>query len=106
MENWLLREVDYLKSPSAIKQVVNEFAQVADVNAVVIVHVGSTHIDVGGSAKQEVNEIAHITDVNTTVVVHVTTVTCQYFTTEDPDHFSPLASVFVNEPVQARRVIL
>ena len=32
--------------------------------------------------------------------------TCQYFTTEDPDHFSPLASVFVNEPVQARRVIL
>ena len=32
--------------------------------------------------------------------------TCQYFTTEDPDHFSPLASVFVNEPVNARRVIL
>ena len=32
--------------------------------------------------------------------------TCQYFTTEDPDHFSPLASVFVNEPVKARRVIL
>ena len=32
--------------------------------------------------------------------------TCQYYTTEDPDHFSPLASVFVNEPVNARRVIL
>ena len=32
--------------------------------------------------------------------------TCQYFTTEDPDHFSPLASVFVNEPVQAKRVVL
>lgn len=32
--------------------------------------------------------------------------TCQYFTTEDPDHFSPLASVFVNEPVAARRIIL
>ena len=32
--------------------------------------------------------------------------TCRYFTTEDPEHFSPLASVFVNEPVQARRVIL
>ena len=32
--------------------------------------------------------------------------TCEYFTTEDPDHFSPLASVFVNEPVNARRVIL
>lgn len=32
--------------------------------------------------------------------------TCQYFTTEDPEHFSPLASVFVNEPVNARRVIL
>jgi glutamate racemase len=32
--------------------------------------------------------------------------TCDYFTTEDPDHFSPLASVFVNEPVNARRVIL
>ena len=32
--------------------------------------------------------------------------TCEYYTTEDPDHFSPLASVFVNEPVQARRVIL
>ena len=32
--------------------------------------------------------------------------TCSYFTTEDPDHFSPLASVFVNEPVNARRIIL
>ena len=32
--------------------------------------------------------------------------TCQYFTTEDPDHFSPLASVFVNEPVDAHRIIL
>ena len=32
--------------------------------------------------------------------------TCSYFTTEDPDHFSPLASVFVNEPVNAQRVIL
>ena len=32
--------------------------------------------------------------------------TCQYYTTEDPEHFSPLASVFVNEPVNARRVIL
>ena len=31
---------------------------------------------------------------------------CNYYTTEDPDHFSPLASVFVNEPVDARRVIL
>ena len=31
---------------------------------------------------------------------------CEYFTTEDPEHFSPLASVFVNEPVNARRVIL
>ena len=32
--------------------------------------------------------------------------TCRYFTTEDPDHFSPLASVFVNEPVDAKRVVL
>ena len=32
--------------------------------------------------------------------------TCRYYTTEDPDHFSPLASVFVNEPVKAQRVIL
>jgi glutamate racemase len=32
--------------------------------------------------------------------------TCQYYTTEDPDHFSPLASVFVNEPVKATRIIL
>ncbi len=32
--------------------------------------------------------------------------TCKYYTTEDPDHFSPLASVFVNEPVIAQRVIL
>ena len=32
--------------------------------------------------------------------------TCQYYTTEDPDHFSPLASVFVNEPVKASRIIL
>lgn len=32
--------------------------------------------------------------------------TCNYYTTEDPDHFSPLASVFVNEPVDARRIIL
>jgi len=32
--------------------------------------------------------------------------TCRYFTTEDPDHFSPLASVFVNEPVDARRIVL
>ena len=32
--------------------------------------------------------------------------TCQYYTTEDPDHFSPLASVFVNEPVDAQRVVL
>jgi len=32
--------------------------------------------------------------------------TCDYFTTEDPNHFSPLASVFVNEPVEAKRVIL
>ena len=32
--------------------------------------------------------------------------TCQYFTTEDPDHFSPLASVFVNERVDAHRIIL
>ena len=32
--------------------------------------------------------------------------TCQYFPTEDPDHFSPLASVFVNEPVDAHRIIL
>lgn len=31
---------------------------------------------------------------------------CSYFTTEDPDHFSPLASVFVNEPVNAHRIIL
>ena len=31
---------------------------------------------------------------------------CKYFTTEDPDHFSPLASVFVNEPVNAQRIIL
>ena len=32
--------------------------------------------------------------------------TCRYYTTEDPEHFSPLASVFVNEPVDAHRVIL
>ena len=32
--------------------------------------------------------------------------TCHYYTTEDPNHFSPLASVFVNEPVNAHRVIL
>lgn len=32
--------------------------------------------------------------------------TCEYFTTEDPDHFSPLASVFVNEPVNALRIVL
>ncbi len=32
--------------------------------------------------------------------------TCRYYTTEDPDHFSPLASVFVNEPVKAERIIL
>ncbi|MBR5170994.1 MAG: glutamate racemase [Muribaculaceae bacterium] len=31
---------------------------------------------------------------------------CQYFTTEDPDHFSPLASVFTGEDVNAKRVIL
>lgn len=31
---------------------------------------------------------------------------CRYYTTEDPDHFSPLASVFVNEPVNAHRIIL
>lgn len=31
---------------------------------------------------------------------------CRYYTTEDPDHFSPLASVFVNEPVNATRIIL
>ena len=32
--------------------------------------------------------------------------TCHYFTTEDPDHFSPLASVFTGEPVNAHRIIL
>ena len=32
--------------------------------------------------------------------------TCRYYTTEDPEHFSPLASVFVNEPVKASRVML
>ena len=32
--------------------------------------------------------------------------TCSYYTTEDPDHFSPLASVFVNEPVNAKRINL
>ena len=32
--------------------------------------------------------------------------TCRYFTTEDPDHFSPLASIFTGEPVEAQRVIL
>lgn len=32
--------------------------------------------------------------------------TCRYYTTEDPNHFSPLASVFVNEPVDAQRVVL
>lgn len=32
--------------------------------------------------------------------------TCRYFTTEDPEHFSPLASVFVNERVNAHRIIL
>lgn len=32
--------------------------------------------------------------------------TCNYYTTEDPDHFSPLASIFVNEPVNAQRLIL
>ena len=32
--------------------------------------------------------------------------TCSYYTTEDPDHFSPLASVFVNEPVNAQRINL
>ena len=31
---------------------------------------------------------------------------CRYYTTEDPDHFSPLASIFVNEPVNAKRVVL
>lgn len=31
---------------------------------------------------------------------------CRYYTTEDPEHFSPLASVFVNEPVKASRVML
>lgn len=31
---------------------------------------------------------------------------CQYYTTEDPERFSPMASVFVNEPVQACRVVL
>ena len=32
--------------------------------------------------------------------------TCRYFTTEDPERFSTLASTFVNEPVKAERVIL
>ena len=32
--------------------------------------------------------------------------TCNYFTTEDPDHFSPLASVFTGEPVAAHRILL
>ncbi len=32
--------------------------------------------------------------------------TCNYFTTEDPDHFSPLASVFTGENVKASRIIL
>jgi len=31
---------------------------------------------------------------------------CQYLTTEDPEHFSPMASIFVNEPVEAQRVSL
>ena len=31
---------------------------------------------------------------------------CRYFTTEDPDHFSPLASVFTGEDVNAQRIIL
>lgn len=30
--------------------------------------------------------------------------TCRYFTTEDPRRFSPMASIFVNEPVQAAHV--
>ena len=32
--------------------------------------------------------------------------TCEYYTTEDPERFSPMASVFVNEPVNAKRVVL
>ena len=32
--------------------------------------------------------------------------TCRYYTTEDPGHFSPLASVFTGETVDASRVIL
>lgn len=32
--------------------------------------------------------------------------TCRYYTTEDPDHFSPLASVFTGEDVNAQRVVL
>ena len=32
--------------------------------------------------------------------------TCQYFTTEDPGHFSPMASIFVNEDVDAHHVTL
>ena len=32
--------------------------------------------------------------------------TCRYFTTEDPERFSTMASTFVNEPVKAERVIL
>ena len=31
---------------------------------------------------------------------------CRYYTTEDPDHFSPLASVFTGEDVNAQRIIL
>ena len=32
--------------------------------------------------------------------------TCRYYTTEDPNHFSPLASVFTGEQVEAQRIIL
>jgi len=31
---------------------------------------------------------------------------CQYFTTEDPDHFSPMASIFVGGTVKAQHVSL
>ena len=32
--------------------------------------------------------------------------TCRSYTTEDPDHFSPLASVFTGEPVASHRILL
>ena len=64
----------HLRGPITREQVVDEGCYVADVDAAVLVAVGTTQVDARCvAAKQVVDQGGHVADVHTAVAVHVTT---------------------------------